>query len=731
MMRPANQANQFDILVRPAHSSWVVPNRSPTPWTSILAHKRLAISLLVVVSIVGLAVALLMQREFVTEATIRVSPAVPASMYPGEPRFSSNLDYRDFVQQQVFEIDDYATVSAALNSLGSKRWSWQRSGESDRHAAERLMWNLKVASVPDSYLITIDLSGAKPEGLAEIVNGVAQSYLARAAKRELNGTDVGFQLLTSRQKEIEDSIAKDQAQLAGLAQELGVPNVDSALVNPYEKMIEDSNAALAEARRAVLVAQAHLNAVKSNRERIKDSDVEAKARQQAASGSETSTAKQQLVQQREQALVQLSGLGPNHPGRKALEAQIEITNRELAKLDQAALDRARSEFNDVEQATTSVKISDATSNLEQAQSAAKGIEQELEKVKATAANFGTKFGQAVAVQEKLKQARADLRDLQERMSMLRLKSEAPGLVALEAAAMVPDSPERSKRRVIFGLFLLFALAASIGGPTLVDLIDQKIKTASELEAILGFPALGVAPSSVGSLAQEARRRIALGIMREWRRSEIRSFVLTSIRQGANISLALALAEELNALGVRALVIEASLIRSGCENLKTTATGSGVIAVPARATRRLVPLSGTGTLELRGQSTAPGGNGSLQRVQSAPSDAVARNFGYVRETVNRSLDSHDIVFLVAPPLLSSADAIALFEMPAGAILVTRAGKDQVSDIAAAIRELERCAPPVVGAIICADEHHLTGFDPLLEEEFVDSPAPRAVHGMVRK
>ena len=67
------------------------------------------------------------------------------------------------------------------------------------------------------------------------------------------------------------------------------------MVNPYDKMVAESNAALAHARREVLLAQAHLDAVKSHRERIKDADVEAKAQAMAASGSESTTAKQKLI----------------------------------------------------------------------------------------------------------------------------------------------------------------------------------------------------------------------------------------------------------------------------------------------------------------------------------------------------------------------------------------------------------------------------------------------------
>jgi polysaccharide biosynthesis transport protein len=687
--------NKYCDGALPASSSWIVADRRATPWASVFAHKRLAMTVALAVSLLGLIVAFLSGREYVAEATIRVSPAVPASVAGEQSQFNSNADYRDFVQEQVFEIDNYATASAALELLGPKREMFQAPGESDRHAAERLVKMLKVEPIPDSYLLSIALTAGKPEGLEEIVNAVAKAYLSRAAKRELDGTDVGLQLLASRESELQKNIEDDQEQLAGLTQELGVSGVSGALINPYDKMVADTNAAVARARRNVVLAQSHLDAVKSHRERIEDDDVEAKAEEMAANGTETSTARQKLIDQRQQLLFELSGLGPNHPGRQALEAQIEEANKELANLDQSALERARKMMSDSEKATTSVDISDAESNLEQMVSAEKGIEEEQTRVKATAATFGAKYSQAVSVHEKLERERKDLQDLQEHVSLLRLKTEAPGAVALDAAAMAPDTPLKSRRRLIFALFALGALVLGTAVPTAIDLTDRRIKTTHEFETILGFPTLGVALAN--GAGQESMRRIALGIMREWRTSGIRSYVLTSVRGGGNAYLALALADELADLGVRTLAIEASLTRSDGRDLKKPILPSATVVSSGRETKRLVPRTAkTVALDDRVKSMPLTIDTSLQRVQNG---RIARPFGYVRESVDRALGNHDLVLLAAPPILSSADTAAIIQLPAGVILVAHAGRDDVSDVAAAVRELERCVPPVVGAVFC--------------------------------
>ena len=688
--------NQYGAVARPASSSLLVANRPPTPLKSVWTHKWLTVLIVIVVSAVGFGAALLHPRDYEAEATIRISPVASSSLAGEESQFTSNEDYRNFVQEQVFEVDNFATATAALKLLGPKRSIWQSPTESDRQAAERLVRFLRVEPVADSYLVKISLGGSDPQGLDTIVNAVAQAYLARTAKRELDGTDVGLQLLTSRQSELQQNIENDQDQLAKLTQELGVSSVSSEMVNPYDKMVAESNAALAHARREVLLAQAHLDAVKSHRARIKDADVEAKAQAMAANGSESTIAKQKLIDTREQALVELAGLGPNHPGRPALQAEIAETNKELTNLDQSSLERARTMLADSEEATTSVDVSEAESNLDQMQSAEKGIEKELEEVKSTAALFGGKYSQAVSVQERLERQHKDLQDLQERMSMLRLKTQAPGVVALEAAAMEPDIPLSSKRRMIFMVFVLGSLMLGVAVPTAIDLIDRRLKTADEFEAVLGFPPLGVAMAN--GAGQESMRRIALGIMREWRTSGIRSYVLTSVRQGGNGYLALALADELGDLGVRALAIEASLTVPNGDRPKAVSSAETVAKGAGRETKRLASR-GANTVALDGKVQSVPQTIADKSLQRARNGNVPRPFGFIRESVDRALGNHDIVLLAAPPLLSSADTAAIIQIPAGAILVARAGRDEVSEVAAAVRELERYAPPVVGAVFC--------------------------------
>ena len=71
--------------------------------------------------------------------------------------------------------------------LGKHRWLWQRPNESNRLAAERLMHNLVINPIANTYLISVSLTGGQPQGLAEIVNAVVNAYLQRQQRRDSFG----------------------------------------------------------------------------------------------------------------------------------------------------------------------------------------------------------------------------------------------------------------------------------------------------------------------------------------------------------------------------------------------------------------------------------------------------------------------------------------------------------------------------------------------------------------
>src|SRR5271168_4552759 len=88
-------------LAPPSATNWTVPGRKPDLRASLTAHRRLALWVGAATAILGLAL-IAGQPKYLAEASIRVAPNFPKTLQEDvEPRFNSNSDYHDYVQQQV------------------------------------------------------------------------------------------------------------------------------------------------------------------------------------------------------------------------------------------------------------------------------------------------------------------------------------------------------------------------------------------------------------------------------------------------------------------------------------------------------------------------------------------------------------------------------------------------------------------------------------------------------
>jgi polysaccharide biosynthesis transport protein len=350
------------------------------------------------------------------------------------------------------------------------------------------------------------------------------------------------------------------------------------------------------------------------------------------------------------------------------------------------------------------EISEAEARVQEAQLATDGIQQEVAKLRASSAAFGAKYDQALSNRDEIDRLQRNVQAIDDRVNFLRLDAPSPGFVQMQSFAETPDIAIKGGRRKIFALFLVAALMLAVAVPTGLDLIDPKVKTADELDAILGFAPLGVIDHGSDRHARESLRRVALAIIREWRASGVRSFVLAPVSgRAGTTALTLALARELSRLGRRTVAIEANQMAPdpryaphGIHNGIVDRQANG--GLNAKATSG---LNGGAWIKPKTHSIIAANDLLPQRIP------ICRHFGgpcrtleCIESLVALALVTNDIVLIDAPALLSSADAEMLIQMPAAAILVVRKDRDLLPEVMAAAHALEKISPAVVGAILNA-------------------------------
>jgi uncharacterized protein involved in exopolysaccharide biosynthesis len=536
---------------------WTVPGRRLNPLASVRLHRWFSLLLAVIVLGLGVSAALIFGRhEYLAEAELEVAPNFPNSNQTNAAPFSSDEQYRGFVDQQVAEIDSYATTSVALKLLGKNRWFWQQPSETERFAAERLVHALTVTPITNTYLISVSLTGSEPQGLARIVNAVVNAYLQRRQRRDQQESDQRAQFLVQQRASLERESEALRVRESQLAQELGVSTFGPTFVSPYDRILSEGHASLDGARRTTIQAQARLQALQADQQRLAGLEVKSEALQKVANDPDINSARAELTKQRETLFLELQQLGPNHPGRPALQHEIDEIQEEIARLQGSDVDRLSAIIRKARATGVQREIVKAQTEVDQAQRVQQGIEQELKQLQAKAASFGTKYNEAQAVDRNLINDGTQIQQIDQQIGLLRLETESPGFVSLESAAMTPDLPVKSKRRIILMIFLALALVSAIGLPTRLDMMDPLIRTSDELEAIVGFPPFGAVLGSPGPAAREALRRIALAIIRECRACEVRTFVLTAVSdREASSALTITLADQLRSLGIRAIALK--------------------------------------------------------------------------------------------------------------------------------------------------------------------------------
>ncbi len=286
----------------------------------------------------------------------------------------------------------------------------------------------------------------------------------------------------------------------------------------------------------------------------------------------------------------------------------------------------------------------------------------------------------------------------------------PSAVALGAQALAPKSPSapRTSRNVLIALAL--GLLAGIGLIYLLELLDTRVRDATELPVIYDAPLLGVVcedrslrlPGQAGagtpcSAAQDQSLGLVLARLRSYNpQSPVRMVLLTAPRSGdGTTTLALHLARAAAKRSLNVLLIELNLRRPALASLlglppspglidalhgaTSLAEASRAVTVGAAATPRRFDVLVAGTGEPRG---GPDGLLGGEAMSNLLQIARAR---------------YDLVLIDAPPLALVPDAFSVLAQTDGVVVVGGLGRDRREQAEELGEVLARSGAALLGVI----------------------------------
>lgn len=656
--------------------------RRITPWESIKAHKFLALAVMTVLLLVGSPVLWFMTKPvFYTEAAIRVSPRFVKKLNDEqEGEFQSNNQYREFVQQQINTINRYDIVLDSLTKLGEKRALYQGKAESDRRAAERLAAELSIKPVSDSYLITVGLQGKNKAGLSEIVNAVVETYLDRVKSEEFFASDKRGDAIQVERKKLQEDLDQKFNERTALSQELGVTTFTEALLNPYDQFLIKSREALEDATRKRIEAESQLSSLEGTQQGSNKTVADALAEDMAGKDAGLNSLKSNLYIRRSQLLAKMSGLGPEHPGRRSIE-------RELNEID-AEISRAT---NSLAQSYRPMFLEQRRADVTRAQKVEKELAAQVQNEASRATWFSTRYHEALALGDEINRLRKRIAAIDERIDFFALEANAPAFIRLVTPARPPELPTKSNRKKLFALFVIGCIGLGLAAPIAWDYFDPRIRASHEIPKVTGFPAIGWIldrhDEATHLYAQDQLIRLAARFDRERREHGTKILAFTSPSDGEGVTtLVLTLTQALIKLGVHAVAVEANLM-SPDPLYQGDQSSSGFIGMLERgALVEEVIVHGNEKLPDR----IPVGSGFGRQPLATIPQLDRALADLTRE--------YDLVLVDTPPLKLSSDTELVIGQADACLLVILAQGENTSQIKRTVKMLERVAPAAVGVIL---------------------------------
>jgi len=446
---------------------------------------------LVVLTLLGtvavtLAVSLLLPKQYTASATVVLdvkSPdpiagmTLPALVMPGYMATQVDIINSDRVAQKVvkaLKLDQDPTVRQEwLDDTGGK-------GQLEVWLAELLQKKLDVKPSRDSNVIKINFKAIDPGFAAAIANAFAQSYIHTTIELRVEPARQYAQWFEGQGKALRENLERAQGRLSQYHQAKGIVSSDERL--------DVETAKLNELSTQLTIVQGQTTDAQSKEKSGKASDTMAEVMQ-----NPLIVALKADVARQEAKLQELAGnLGRNHPQYQRAEAELETLKQKLAA--------------EIQKITAGFTTSRTVGRDKQAE-----LRAAIDAQRTKLLTIKRERDEVAVLTRDVEAAQKAYEAVAQRFNLTSLESQSTQTnVSILTPAFPPIEPS-------FPKLLLNTLAAifvggllGVGAAFVVEMLDQRIRSADGLADLLQLPLLGVVPGSAAARRPHALARLAFG-----------------------------------------------------------------------------------------------------------------------------------------------------------------------------------------------------------------------------
>ncbi len=618
-------------------------------------HRKLALGFAIAGLVLAVAYAVLTWPRYTAESQIYIQPTSAKIMDQGNAQrwpYDSN-SYDSFLQQQVQLASNPDVLVSAVQKLPAG--SWQRAGESDQAAAERLAGVLKVERLGSSYQVAITAQAKSAEMAADIANAVANSVVEKAAHEANAGDTQRLAILQGERDRVQNQLNADLTEQDALNKQLGMAAVGTEAPDLIDNAIGSTREELIKARTDHDEAEARFAAMGNGRS---SAALDAEADELVTSDPGLTSMKTSLNQRRATLITQMANLTPNNP-------EYKLDSEELNKIN-ASLDAMMKDL----RAKAAARIQERLrTDLERTSGVEAQLNGQLRQLAETAASATPKLQRANDLATDIVRLRTRYAAVDEELHDIMLQDSVPGAVHLSVAAVPPLHPSLSgilRKSVPLALGgILLGLFAAL----LANHLDQRVYIAADVEHLLGFAPMAALPDFEEvpeAVFEEHVLRLATAIEHARKQGSLRTCIFTGTGTGAGVSTVVTRVREMLAsMGRLTVLVNASGTAQPAARTaaQPVADKSGTLATE-RGTRSLALLrrvteeSGTQDESLVLADTAP-------LLMSAETEYLARFVDCVVVVVESGATTR-------AELRATADALQRLNASAMGLVLNRVG-----------------------------------------------------------
>lgn len=550
-----------------------------------------------------------------------------------------------------------------------------------KQAAEVVAKKIEVAPQGDGQLISFDFVWKNPNVAASVANAYADAFIDASLQRRYEASSYARNFLQRQIASTRRELEKSERDLVHYAQAQGIINTgttDTALStdasSPQGQSLIALNEALATATAQRVAAEGAYRealAVPLTSEVTADTQ----ALRQARAGLEAQY-------QQKRALMK-----PEHPDMVSLRSQIAELDKQIGR-EAATVNKSR--------------VNTALAAYRAALSAENALKAKVGSLKSDVLDLRGRSIQYAILQRDVDTNRALYDALLQRYKEIGVAGgvgESPVSIVDRAEAPTAPFKPNAVLNIILGIVLgLFSgVLAAIG----LDILNDTIRTPSDVRNKLGLACLGAIPKrsgvakrmglleeleDPGSPASEAYATVGTSLAFTTDEGLPHVFMVTSAKAAeGKSSTALALAHHFAKLGKRVLLVDADLRKP---SFRGNSDETGLTSLLTTDRPLLENLTATKYPNLY----------LLQCGAEPPNPAALLSGARFREVIAEARSQFDLVVVDSPPLLGLADAPLIASTVTATILVVESGQTRTSAALEAMYRLTAAGANILGVTL---------------------------------